>query len=103
VRKSDGSIDYFVCTFEDISARKHTEEELLKSEERFRSSVLHSPLPILLFDDREQILAISESWLKEAGYSREELRCIEDWTARAYGERSGEVLEQIRQVISTEA
>jgi PAS domain S-box-containing protein len=102
VRKSDGSIDYFVCTFEDISARKHTEEELLKSEERFRSSVLHSPLPILLFDDREQILALSESWLKEAGYSREELRCIEDWTARAYGERSGEVLEQIRQVISTE-
>ena len=72
VRKSDGSIDYFVCTFEDISARKHTEEELRKSEERFRSSVLHSPLPILLFDDREQILALSQSWLQQTGYSKEE-------------------------------
>ncbi len=102
VRKSDGSIDYFVCTFEDISARKHTEEELRKSEERFRSSVLHSPLPILLFDDREQILALSQSWLQQTGYSKEELRRIEDWTARACGERSGEVLEQIRQIISTE-
>jgi PAS domain S-box-containing protein len=102
VRKSDGSVDYFVCTFEDISARKHTEEELRKSEERFRSSVLHSPLPILLFDDREQILAISQSWLAETGYSRDELRRIGDWTARAYGDRSGEVLDQLRQMISTE-
>jgi PAS domain S-box-containing protein len=102
VRKSDGSIDYFVCTFEDISARKHTEEELRKSEERFRSSLLHSPLPVLLFDDQEQILAISQSWLEGTGYSREELRRIEDWTTRACGERSGEVLGQIRQIISTE-
>ncbi len=102
VRKSDGSIDYFVCTFEDISARKHAEEELRKSEERFRSSVLHSPLPILLFDDREEILALSQSWLEQTGYSKEELRRIEDWTDRAHRERSGEALEQIRQIISAE-
>jgi PAS domain S-box-containing protein len=102
VRKSDGSVDYFVCTFEDISARKHTEEELRKSEERFRSSVLHSPLPILLFDDREQILAVSQSWLAETGYSREELCGLGDWTVRAYGDHSGEVLHQMRQMIVTE-
>ena len=102
VRKSDGSIEYFVCTFEDISARKQAEEEVRKSEERFRSSVLHSPLPTLLFDDREEILALSQSWLEQTGYSKEELRRIEDWTARACLERSDEVLEQIRQIISTE-
>jgi PAS domain S-box-containing protein len=102
VRKSDGSIDYFVTVVEDITARKQTEEELHKSEERFRSSVLHSPLPVLMYDDREQILAVSQSWLDKTGYSREELRCIEDWTTRAYLERSGEVLERIRRIISTE-
>jgi PAS domain S-box-containing protein len=59
-------------------------------------------MPILLFDDREHILAISQSWLEGSGYSREELRCIEDWTARAYGERSGESLEHIREIISTD-
>jgi PAS domain S-box-containing protein len=59
-------------------------------------------MPILLFDDREQILALSQSWLEQTGYSKEELRHIEDWTARAYGERSGEVREQFRQIISTE-
>jgi PAS domain S-box-containing protein len=102
VRESDRSIDYFVSVVEDISARKHAEEELRKSEERFRSSLVHSPLPILLFDDREQILAVSQSWSEETGYSREELRRIEDWTTRACRERSGEVLERIRQIISTE-
>jgi len=102
VRKSDGSIDYFVCTFEDISARKHAEEELRKSEERFRSSLLQSPLPVLLFDDREQILAISQSWLEGSGYSREELRRIDDWKSRAHGERSAEMLEKIYQINSEE-
>jgi PAS domain-containing protein len=55
-----------------------------------------------LFDDREQILAISQSWLEGSGYSREELRRIGDWTARAFGEHSDKVLEHIRGIISEE-
>jgi PAS domain S-box-containing protein len=58
-------------------------------------------LPIVLFDDRERILAISQSWLDQTGYSRKELRRIEDWTARAYGDRSDEALERVRQMIPT--
>jgi PAS domain S-box-containing protein len=102
VRKGDGSIDYFVCMFEDISARKQAEEELQKSEQRFRSSVLHSPLPILLFDDWGEILAVSQSWVEQTGYSREELCRIEEWTHRAYGEHSGGLLEHFSRIISTE-
>jgi len=99
VRKDDGSIDYFVAVIEDISARKQAEKELCDSEERFRTSLLQSPLPVVMFDDREQILAISQSWLEQSGYSREELRRVEDWTIRAYGERSDVVLAQIRGII----
>jgi PAS domain S-box-containing protein len=104
VRKGDGSIDYFVSMIEDISGRKQVERELRENEERFRSSLLHSPLPILLFDSREQILAISQSWLEQSGYLREELRRLEDWTTRAWGQRSDEVLDQIREfmIVSTE-
>ncbi len=103
VRKSDGSIDYFVTVIEDITARKRAEEELRKSEERFKTSILYSPVPTILFNDREQILAISRSWLEAAGgISAAELRRIEDWTIRAYGERSGEVLQLMRTIIATE-
>jgi PAS domain S-box-containing protein len=101
VRKVDGSIDYFVAIVENVSAHKHAEEELRKREELFKSSLLHSPAPIMLFDDREEILAVSQSWLEASGYSKEELHRIEDWTVRAYGERSGNVLEHIRWIIST--
>jgi PAS domain S-box-containing protein len=99
VRKGDGSVDYYVSVIEDISARKQAEKELRENEECFRSSVLHSPLPISLFDDREQILAISHSWLEQSGYSKEELPCLADWMIRAYGERAGELIERLRQVI----
>ena len=38
LRKSDGSIDYFVVVLEDISARRRTERELAESEARFRAT-----------------------------------------------------------------
>ena len=100
VRRSDGSVDYFVRVVQDVSDRKRAEEELRESEERFRSTLLHSPVPVMLFDDREDIVAVSQSWLDETGYSKEELRRMEDWTARAYHERSDEVLTDIRRTIS---
>jgi PAS domain S-box-containing protein len=104
VRRGDGSIDYFVAVIEDITARKRAEEELAKSEERFRTSILHSPVPTALFDDREQILAVSQSWLTAAGFrSVAEFQQAGDFTTRAaYGERSGEILELVREIIATE-
>jgi PAS domain S-box-containing protein len=103
VRRGDGSVDYFVAVIEDITARKLAEEELAKSEERFRTSILHSPVPTALWDDREQILALSQSWLTAGGFSSAaEFQRVEDWTIRAHGERSGEALEFIRDLIATE-
>src|SRR5260370_29533191 len=55
-----------------------------------------------MYDDRAQILGDRQSCLEKTGFSRKELRGLEEGTSRAYGERSGEVLEYIRRIISTE-
>jgi len=96
-------VAFFVWRFRVLEEELQRQIDVVRSsEERFRSSVVQSPVPTILYDDREQILAVSTSWLHAAGVSAGELRRIEDWTARAFGERAGEVLELVRRIIATE-
>jgi PAS domain-containing protein len=92
-----------IGTVADITEYKHAEEALRKSEERFKASILRSAVPTVSFDDRQQILAVSQSWLTAGGLlSAAEFQRMEDWTTRVYGQRSGEILRLIREIIATE-
>lgn len=103
VRRTERSIDYVVAVVEDITARKRAEEELIKSEERFKSSILRSPVPAVLYDDRQRILATSESWLKKAGVvSAAEFQRVEDWAKYFFGEDPDEMLKLTRATGATE-
>jgi PAS domain S-box-containing protein len=103
VRDADGKVMGASKTARDITERKVAEEQVRRSEERFKASIVQSPVPTILFDDREQLLAISRSWLAAAGGGlAEELHQMEDWTKHAYGERSDEVLALVREIIATE-
>jgi PAS domain S-box-containing protein len=101
-RTVSGRIGGAMLFAEVITEQVEARRALAESEARFRSSLLYSPVPIMLFDDQEKVLAVSTSWLEASGYSREDLSTIEDWTARAYGERQFDMLEGIRWIISAE-
>jgi hypothetical protein len=56
-----------------------------------------------LFDDREQVLAVSKSLLTAAGgVCADDYRRMEDWANYFYGERSDEELEVVREIIAAE-
>lgn len=67
--------NYTITFFKDITANKHAQLELLRSEERFTAAFNKSPaiMSILSFDDGEY-LSVNNSFLEHTGLSRNEIR-----------------------------
>lgn len=57
---------------EDIDARKQVEAELRQSEERFRSLMEQSPLPIARFTPDGKIAQVNPAWLQDWGFDESE-------------------------------
>jgi two-component system, cell cycle sensor histidine kinase and response regulator CckA len=62
------------CNIRDITARRRTEEELLKSEERFSKAFRLCPLAITISTERDgRYLDINEAFLLMLGYARSDV------------------------------
>jgi len=68
----------------DITERKQAEREILESEERFRNAITYAPFPLMIHADGK-VLQLSDEWIKQTGYTLEEIPTIKDWTLKAYG------------------
>jgi PAS domain S-box-containing protein len=66
------------------------------SEDWVARAFLHAPFPAIVHADDGEVLALSDGFVQSTGYRREDIRTIEDWLVRAYGERHTEVAERIR-------
>jgi len=73
VRDEEGRIIYNQGIAVDITARKLAEEELRKSEEKFRRIIETAGLGFLLMDDDLRIVDVNESYGRMLGYHREEI------------------------------
>ncbi|KJF44315.1 PAS domain S-box protein [Draconibacterium sediminis] len=80
-------------TIQDITERKLSQEQLVKSEERFRKAVLLAPIPIMVFDEYGKILYLSQGWQQLSGYTIDEMPTIKEWTRRVFTKTQAEEVE----------
>jgi PAS domain S-box-containing protein len=75
----------------DVSDRKRAEDAQRQSEEQFRRAVTEAPIPVLMHAEGGEVLAVSNALLRLSGYTREELRTLDDWLRLAHGSAAGPV------------
>ena len=87
VRGADDTVTGCVLVFRDISARRRTERQLSERDEQFRRTISEVAIPTLLHADDDEVLLVNKAWTEGSGYQHTDIPTINDWTARAYGER----------------
>lgn len=55
-----------------------------------------SPFPVMIHAEDGEVLELSRAWTELSGYGMAEIPTVAAWTAHAYGERGGAMLEQIQ-------
>ena len=84
VKDNAGNIDKIILIHEDITEIKKAEQGFRESEERFRNAITYSPYPLMIHADGE-VLQLSEEWIKQTGYTIDDIPTIKQWSLKAYG------------------
>lgn len=91
VETPSGQAEYRVDVVEDISARKAAQEELRRSEARFRRVLRSSPVPLMMYDQAGNVLGLSESWTEVTGYEPRDIPTVETWVQKAFPSKTSEI------------
>lgn len=73
------------------------QQNLLISEERFRKVFTESPLPIMIHAEDGEVIQLNPAWVNNSGYSAKEIRTINEWTEKAYGNKK----EEFRRIVKS--
>lgn len=87
IKDSAGRVTKAVIQHMDITARKLAYEALQESEMRFKQMAKSSPLPIIIFDKQEKIEFLNERFIKNFGYTLDDIHFVKDWWQLAYPDR----------------
>ena len=89
IRDKSGAVVAAIVVFNDITEQTKAEEALRESEARLQMAISCSPIPLMIHDEDDRILQLSNGWTKLSGYTLEDIPTLADWTTLAYGEKAG--------------
>ena len=73
---------------------------LIQSEERFRLAILSAPIPIMIHNEKGNIVHLNNEWERKSGYNRNELQSIHEWVSLAYENKKETVLNDIKKLFN---
>ena len=79
-----GGHEFNFCFSRSITARNLMEDELRTREEKFRSIIEISPVPMALNDEQLNITYLNPAFIQTFGYSTEDVPNLADWWQKAY-------------------
>ncbi len=79
--RTDGEVEYVVCSAEDITERKQAEEELFKTKERFDFALQATNTGLWDWNVQTGEVVFNEQWAAMVGYTLDELKplSIQTW------------------------
>lgn len=90
------------CILNDVTLRNQIIKDLQESENRFKLTILNSPLPIMLHAEDGEVLAMSHSWEELTGLKSDEKLTIESWIRQAFGDKKELFISKIKNVFEVE-
>jgi diguanylate cyclase (GGDEF)-like protein/PAS domain S-box-containing protein len=79
-----GGHEFNFCFLRNIIARNLMEDELKTREEKFRSIIEISPVPMALNDEQLAITYLNQAFINTFGYSLEDIPTLAEWWLKAY-------------------
>ncbi len=83
---------------EESSGKDRAESALEESETRFRTALLHAPIPVMIHSEDGTVVLLNHEWTRITGYTAEAIPTIDAWMEKAYGARKDEVRAHINRV-----
>jgi PAS domain S-box-containing protein len=96
LRSPAGTVTHFIAVKQDITRRKRAEEQLRRSEERFRFAFEQGPLGIVKVGADRRLLKVNRAFCRMLGYREEELlaRTVTDITHPEDRDRDRRITER---------
>lgn len=98
IKDDNDNIYGVVLVFGNITTEYNLQEEIKNKAGIFSKAVEEAPFPIMLHNDKNEVIDINEEWEEITGYSKQEIPTLAVWTKKAYGKNKNSVREYIHNV-----